>query len=484
MKKNIYPIALLLLVLFIIPLSVNILLKMGMFSLVSHIFIPLIIFIGAWTFIQIGYFIVISLFGYKKAFRDYKIIGDKTNFLIFIPAHNEADVISSTLKNLYQINYSKYEIVVIADNCIDDTAKIAKKLGATVIDTSDEKYIFKGVGKSKALQYGYLTFKSNGRLDEFDMILILDADNYVDPNILTELNSQWIAKGRPEAIQTYLDSKNIDNILSLGYAASYWTMNRFFQLAKYRLGLPNSIGGTGFAISTRWLKNSQGFSSTSLTEDLEMEIKIIANGGRVLWNHFTRIWDEKPTDLWPSMIQRFRWSKGHWYVAFTHTPRMFKKFFKEWKFKYIDQLAYLWSMVISIQVLLALGIFITWLIQVTIPYFDSGTIAKNSLLLLAASYFVPRIFLNFFMLIYGLIPITVGLLKDGYIEDNQRIKKNIFSVIKTNIAVIYFSMSYTLCQMMAIFNVKNQSNWSKTTHKINYSEHSNKNETVSDFKQY
>ena len=89
--------------------------------------------------------------------------------------------------------------------------------------------------------------------------MVLDADNYVDPNILKDLNSQWQQKGKPEAIQTYLDSKNTTSLLANGYATAYWITNRFFQLARYRIGLDNAIGGTGFVVRVDWLLNNGGF---------------------------------------------------------------------------------------------------------------------------------------------------------------------------------------------------------------------------------
>lgn len=147
------------------------------------------------------------------------------------------------------------------------------------------------------------------------MIMVLDADNFVSENIFKEVNSQYIAKEHPTAIQTYLDTKNYSKLMSLAYSTVFWTNNRFMQLAKYKIGLPNSIGGTGFFVKTDWLIDRGGFNFSSLTEDLEMEIDIINDGGRILWNDFASIYDEKPEGNKVSMVQRHRWIKGHWYVA-------------------------------------------------------------------------------------------------------------------------------------------------------------------------
>lgn len=71
-------------------------------------------------------------------------------------------------------------------------------------------------------------------------------------------------------------------------------MNRFFQLAKYRLGLPNGLGGSGFVVSSSFLINTGGFSFKALTEDCELEIDMERKQGRVLWDHSVRVYDEKP----------------------------------------------------------------------------------------------------------------------------------------------------------------------------------------------
>ena len=456
--NKLFPALLLLFVVLIGPLLIAIKITNGNSEVVYKVLSPVLLTIAIWTFIQIFYFIFLSIFGFKKAVRDYDILNDETKFLIFIPCHNEEQVIASTIANLKKLNYDKnlYKIVVINDNSVDNTEFFSRKSGAAVINTCEKKYPSIGVGKPKALQYTFFAFKDEGILENFDMVLVLDADNYVDSNLLIELNSQFIHKNRPEAIQTYLDSKNHDTSLSRGYAASYWCMNRFFQLSKYRLGLPNSIGGTGFAVSTKWLNKFDGFTATSLTEDLEMGIKIVENDGRVLWNHFARIYDEKPTVLKSSLIQRFRWSKGHWFVAFTYLGRLIKKFLKKPHFKYIDQIGYLFSMRGSIQIFVTILLLSTWLF--------GRILGSDELFMLNwfSSYYIIKTPINFFVLIYGFVLSTAGFVIDG------KSKKNFLSILKTNISLLYFSFTYYFCQIWGLFNWKSQASWAKTKHSITY----------------
>ncbi len=217
-----------------------------------------------------------------------------------------------------------YDIYVVNDNSTDRTGAICEEKGMKYVNTSEQLFPREGVGKPAGLQYALRHLGFDKLTEKYDCLMILDADNHVDSNVLQELNSQYIAKDKPEAIQIYLDSKNSATNLSLGYAMSYYLTNRFFQLAKYRLGLPNAIGGTGFIVKMEYLMKHGGFRFDSLTEDLELEMEIVKDNGRVLWNHFVRVYDEKPDNFKISIKQRTRWSQGHWYVAFTNFKPMVK----------------------------------------------------------------------------------------------------------------------------------------------------------------
>ena len=130
-----------------------------------------------------------------------------------------------------------------------------------------------------------------------------------------EVNSQFLDKGRPDLIQCYLGAKNKSGAVAWFYYTSYTVTNRFFQLAKHRLRLNCSVGGTGYAITTSYLKERGGWTTASLTEDIEIQVEATLDGRRILWNHNTRVYDEKPTSFRASVRQKTRWAQGHWFVA-------------------------------------------------------------------------------------------------------------------------------------------------------------------------
>ena len=406
--------------------------------------------IAIWTYILIFYYMFLSVVGYGKAKRDYKEHAPKLKFLIMVPAHNEATVINETIKHLRKIDYPNdlYNIVVVSDESTDSTASISKNMNVDLVDTSLHKHHRFGVGKPAGLQYALEDYDYR----QYDYVMVLDADNFVDANVFKELNSQLLEK-RFDAVQVYLDSKNANKFQALGYASSYWTMNRAFQLAKYRLNLPNSIGGTGFVVSTEWLANNNGFKSHSLTEDLEMEIRIVESGGKVGWNHFTRIYDEKPEKLKASIVQRYRWSRGHWYVALHNYRQLFKDFLKTGKFRYLDQINYLLSMRENVQMLTALVLFLGGFAVISL----FGRISLGfSFLAWSESYVEPVTLFNFFVLFYGFVPMFYGIIVDG--------KQGIFKAIKAVIALMWFSVTYFLAQISGLFTYYDQGSWAHTKH--------------------
>lgn len=402
------------------------------------------------------YYVFLTFFGFGAAKRDYDIIEDQTRFLVLVAAHNEEKVIGSTIENLKKIRYRKdlYDVYVVNDNSTDRTAEICKEKGVKYINTGDKLFPREGVGKPAGLQYALRFLGFDKLAEQYDCLMILDADNHVDSEILMELNSQYIAKGKPEAIQTYLDSKNSANNLSLGYAMSYYITNRFFQLAKYRLGLPNAIGGTGFIVRLDYLMKHGGFRFHSLTEDLELEMEIVKDNGRVLWNHFVRVYDEKPENFKVSIKQRTRWSQGHWYVAFTNFKPMMKKLFTEkGKLKIIDQLIYLFGMARAVQMTIVVIGIIT-----AVAY---GLASQNYELLSTAGE--RLVFLVFGASVISLVLFTYQLLICMYYAIKVDTKHK-FKFIRMSLSVFYYAYTFIYAQMMGLIKWKQQHTWVKTEH--------------------
>jgi len=402
------------------------------------------------------YYVILSLFGFGRAKRDYELVEDKTKFLILVAAHNEEKVIGSTIDNLKKIQYRDdlYDIYIVNDNSTDRTGDICEEKGMKYVNTSEQLFPREGVGKPAGLQYAlrYLGFEELTK--KYDCLMILDADNHVDSNVLQELNSQYIAKEKPEAIQIYLDSKNSATNLSLGYAMSYYLTNRFFQLAKYRVGLPNAIGGTGFIVKMVYLMKHGGFCFVSLTEDLELEMEIVKDNGRVLWNHFVRVYDEKPDNFKVSIKQRTRWSQGHWYVAFTNFKPMMKKLFTEkGKLKIIDQLFYLFGMTRAVQMTITLiGILIAFgYVVVTKSYQDIPSVGKRLVAMILGASIISLILFTY--------QFVVCMYYAVKIDTNRK-----YQLVQMSFSIFYYAYTFIYAQIVGLIKWKQQHTWVKTEH--------------------
>ena len=254
------------------------------------------------------YQLIISIYALIK-FKDKPLITNKNHkFLAIIPAYNEEAVIGNLIESLKQQNYpkDKYEIYVIADNCTDNTEKIARDLGAKVFvrTETDPKLKNKGAALRK-----FFNFVLNDKKSDYDAFCIFDSDNIVDPNFFKVMNKH-LNQGE-DVVQGYRDIKNPDdNWITAGYAIFYWTMNRFYHLARYNAGLSPLINGTGFMVRMDVIKET-GWQTDTLTEDIEFSLKRIISGNKLGWAVDAVVYDEQPVDFKASWNQRTRWTMGH-----------------------------------------------------------------------------------------------------------------------------------------------------------------------------
>lgn len=252
-----------------------------------------------------AYQFIVSICSLIK-FKEKPIIEEKENrFMAIIPAHNEEAVVANLVESLKNQNYPKelYDIYVIADNCTDKTAQVAKEAGAIVYERFDENKKTKGY----ALQW-FLAQKIEEDAP-YDAFCVFDADNIADKNFLKAMNKK-LCQGE-NVVQGYRDIKNpTDNWITAGYAIFYWTMNRFYHLARYNLGLSPLLNGTGFMVRFDVIKPT-GWDTKTLTEDIEFSLKNIIEGRKLGWATDAIVYDEQPTGFKQSWSQRSRWTVGH-----------------------------------------------------------------------------------------------------------------------------------------------------------------------------
>ncbi len=308
------------------------LLGLSQSQLLNVIMIPIQVIIITLTF----YYFVLSLFSlYRK--KEKKILTPEKSFALVVAAHNEQAVIGPLVENLLSLEYPQelYDVFVVADNCTDRTALIAKNAGANVF----QRFNSEKRGKGYALEWMFhRLFKME---KQYDAVIIFDADNLVKENFLQEMNSK-LCQG-DKIIQSYLDSKNpYDTWVTNAFSINFWISNRLLQLSRYNLGLSNVLGGTGMCISTDVLKE-YGWGATSLTEDLEFSVKALMHGVKTTWAHDAIVYDEKALTFMQAWNQRKRWAQGQVDVAGRYLLPLIFKGIKERKFMYFDTAVHLFQ---------------------------------------------------------------------------------------------------------------------------------------------
>lgn len=423
-------------------------------SIVSKILICLVFF-------SLIYYTVLSIFGLKKPSRNYVLVEDEYTFLFIVPAHNEELVIEDTLVGLSKQNYSKelYSCVCIADNCKDNTVSIIQK--KTEVELF-ENYSTELDPRGKPHAIAAYLESGNKIWKEYDYVVFIDADNYVDPNFLTEMNSQLVSSPNLTVIQGYLGSKNVfSSIVSTGYAAVYYITNRAVQYAKSRLNWNASIGGTGFVLSTDYLVTN-GWNPRSYTEDFELQVELAIKGEHSTWNHFAKVYDEKPNDMKSSYFQRKRWAQGHWYVGITQTINQIKAICQSRNLREglnrVETLLYSYSMLRPVAFTI-IGLFIFIDVR-TIKYFPG-------LFSLLPFWFVLEIF-NFLI-----IPVVFCLqeAKEDFNSQKKLIEKILF-MVRLLVGFIVNTLTYSIIQVIGFCTwFYPQNKWVKTNHGMSIDTH-------------
>lgn len=369
-------------------------------------------------------------------FKEKPIIKDKKHkFMMILPAHNEESVIGNLVDSLQHLDYPKdlYDIYVIADNCTDNTAQIAKDMGAIVLERFDEKKKTKGF----ALQW-FLNQKIKENAD-YDAFCVFDADNVVDKNFLNAMNKK-LCQGE-EIVQGYRDIKNpADSWISAGYALFYWTMNRFYHLARYNLGLSPLINGTGFMVDFNLIKPT-GWDTITLTEDIEFSLKNIAKGRKLGWATDAIVYDEQPTEFKQSWSQRSRWTVGHLQCMKYYTKDLADGVVEYRTLMNFDGLLYLMGIPMMIVTMLLLGIN-------TVIFLADG-MTLSALIFNYAKYLIATLIVPIFTAIFVMI-----------IE-----KKPIRKMYKGIIMFPIFMGSWLLINLKCI--IKPNTTWEKIEHKRN-----------------
>lgn len=246
-------------------------------------------------------------------------------FAVVISARNESSVIGNLINSIRTQRYPQelVDIFVIADNCTDNTAEIARNAGAIVY----ERFNKEQVGKGYALDWMFNIINTDYAEKNYEAYIIFDADNILDPNYIAEMNKVFDNGYR--IITSYRNSKNYDgNWITAGYSLWFLREARYLNNARMQLGTSCAISGTGFLVGADVIRENGGWIHHLLTEDIEFTIDSVTKGEKIGYCANAVLYDEQPTLFSQSYTQRLRWAKGFYQVFANYGAKLFRGILK------------------------------------------------------------------------------------------------------------------------------------------------------------
>ena len=259
------------------------------------------------------FFAIISLFYDKEdriANHAAALKNKMTNFLILYPAYKEDRVIINAVEQFLLQEYptSHYTVTVISDHMQPETNDILRKMPITLLTPTFEKS-----SKAKAMQYAI-----NEVQGDFDNVVILDADNVVRPDFLSQLDVLCTIY---DAIQCHRCAKNANNDVAVLDGASEEINNTIFRKAHNRLGLSSALIGSGMCFKYDLFKKNV-FELKTAGEDREMEALLLRQEVFIKYAPDIHVFDEKVSSQDNFQRQRMRWMTAQIQSLLSNLPKI------------------------------------------------------------------------------------------------------------------------------------------------------------------
>ncbi len=269
---------------------------------------------------------IIGLFA-KKKYPKAKV---QHKYGVIIPARNEEAVIGNLIQSVYKNNYpqDKLQVFVIAHNCTDNTAKIARELGATVYEYENKEECTMGY----AFRYLFDRIREDYGVKNYDGFFLFNADNILSADYFEKMNDAFDATGGEKIITSFRNSKNFGTNVMSGLYGLYFTIGcRFESRGRTAVGCSTRVQGTGYVINSKLVEN--GWKYVTLTEDWEFSADRVIQGSKIEFCDDAVFYDEQPTTFKIMWRQRLRWSRGHLLVCITRFKDLIKSLFSRKKHK-------------------------------------------------------------------------------------------------------------------------------------------------------
>lgn len=270
--------------------------------MIGKIFLVISVILAFIMTIYALYYAFIALHFFKTK-NIYPATNKFNKFAILVAARNEEKVIGDLVSSLLKQNYpkNKFDVIVIPNNCKDDTKGEAQRAGAITFEPINPV-------KSKG-EVLHQTIDFLIKEKDYDAFIVFDADNIVHENFVLEMNKALeVGYG---AATGFRDSKNpYETYISSSYSLFYLMVNVFYNGARSALGMNSLITGTGFMISKEKILKLGGWNTYTITEDVEITLQLSRIGEKIAFVPNAVTYDEQPEDNKQAWHQRLRWSIG------------------------------------------------------------------------------------------------------------------------------------------------------------------------------
>ena len=271
----------------------------------------------------------------------------KAKIAYIIPAYNEADVIYDTVKDaLDNQDYPKelYEVIVIANNCTDNTADLARQAGAKVLilddpDPNHHKALY-------PIKYGIDYVLNN--MPEYEMIIHLDADNHLNKEFSSLMNDAY--QSGVDFARPYEGAINApQNFYTKACALFYAIDSRFLARTRERLHLAAHINGSGAMMSRNLLLETGGYDCESISDDTEFCFNRILEGKKGHFIEDAVVFEDLPSTSKDTLNRNKRIMEGNKGLMKTKLVKMVPAFFKTGNFSFVETIfTYIWLFISTI----------------------------------------------------------------------------------------------------------------------------------------
>ena len=300
--------------------------------------------------IGVVYLFVFAYFAMKKPNIQYRKSNKLSKIAVFFPAYKEDSVIIDSISSFLKQSYSKnlYQIILIADGFKESTLDILKELPIQVLAVN-----FTSSTKAKALNYAVEQIKDTN----FEIAVILDADNKTDANFLADINDAFC--DGIKAIQAHRVAANLNSDTAVLDAVSEEINNSIFRRGHVRAGFSSALIGSGMAFSYDWFKDNIKLT-ISAGEDKELEKLLLKQGIYIAYLPNTFVYDQKVANSKNFYKQRRRWMAAQLDIM-SHSTGDFVNSLLKGNWDYANKI-FQWMMLPRV-ILLALIILMTALIS-------------------------------------------------------------------------------------------------------------------------